>query len=243
MRHWKHGDPIIEEAKEDFYNHKHPTYKNISWWWLEKFNKTMFDLLKNKTEEIIPIDCPVDDEGYISVDALFDFETWQLLTHLFNIINTYTIGEKVYHHIYVPSVEKTFFVDLKNKYSFPYIWKGIHWYARVKDICRFWDKEIIIVKKWFDEMYYIDSSWKKTEKDALNITKIENSWLENMDILAVESWRTADYAINDLGTVTVYIWSDWHQYKKIKVGEWQKFKKISKTENNPDGSITTLELS
>lgn len=213
----KYGDPDIIGAVKEFHLHQNSIFKHDDDSGKTQTSQTMFDLLKrDKNEDILPMDLPLNDNWSINVYALFDIETWQLRTDLFDTKKVYHVWNKTYTYIQVHSVKKNpfFLVDLDNKVSFPGLQKWFAW--RLEGVAMFGDNEILIWEAWWwDTTFCKYDIWKTLVEDA-SFVNIIPWWLWTIDLLKVRKYDCyRDY------DMTFYLWSDGNKYQKNHSGEFE----------------------
>lgn len=216
----KYGDPDIIGAVKEFHLHQNSIFKHDDDSGKTQTSQTMFDLLKrDKNEDILPTDLPLNDNWTINVYALFDVDTWQVRNDLFRTIREFQIWEKTYTFIDVHSLEKNsyFLVDTPHKTSFPGLERWFDGY--LYDVFSFGQQEVVVISPaWWsiDKHYAVDSAWQKIIENAVSIGKIDDHWLE-VDLLKIKKFTGSQ----SLSTYMMYLWSDGNKYQKNHSGEFE----------------------
>lgn len=211
-------DPVkeIDFVKQEFYEYKNPIYDKERWF---KLNETIFDTEEHLKQTLdgkqdnLEDNSPVDEDWYVNIHRFFDPITGKLDKDYFKTIKTHSLGNKIYHEVYVPNTEcrKQFLLDFANKKCFSALPK---WTSHIiQQIDTFWWKDILILHWWMDETHCITWDGKQIWDKCLNIKKIKYG---NIDILEFKSRINPNYEVNDLRTKFSYLWSDGFMYKRTE---------------------------
>lgn len=216
----------------DFHNPIiHPEWWQISW-------PTLFDLLGKKDSiEKYRDNGALDEHGVLWVDRLRDFETGILKEELFDILETYQIGNITYNKVHIKGSHATFLVDFANRRNFPWFEKWTR--KSIRGIYPFGETTVVILGG-FDDVQCITQTGKQIGGECVWITHIPYG---KIDLLEFKSRVNSDYLVNDLRTKCYYLGSDWKYYRpqqKQEEGIWiMYFEEISNWLTGP--SVITLD--
>jgi hypothetical protein len=167
----------------------------------------------NENNENLEDNSPIDEDWYVNVHRFFDPITGKLYKDYFKTIKEHSLGNRIYHEVYVPNTDckKRFLLDFANKKYFSVLPK---WTShRIQQIDTFWWKEIVVLYRWFDETHCIIGDGKQIWDKCLDIKKIKYG---NIDILEFKSRVNPNYGMNDFRIRFSYLWSDGFMYEKIE---------------------------